>query len=112
MRARGKKPTSSDAPRSNSVKPISTSIVLLIAVSFAALAAVFGSPRRLLAQSAAPSAISTAMPAPTSAAQPISVSSPVPGNQAVAVSPTNPQTVIAYLSDVIGWYHHLGVEAQ
>ena len=29
-----------------------------------------------------------------------------------AVSPTDPQTVIAYLTDVINWYRHLGVEAQ
>ena len=32
-------------------------------------------------------------------------------NQA-AVSANDPQTVIAYLTDVINWYRHLGVEAQ
>ncbi len=29
-----------------------------------------------------------------------------------AISPTDPQTVISYLTDVINWYRHLGVEAQ
>jgi small-conductance mechanosensitive channel len=87
-----------------------TSLILLIAVSFATILAVFGSPGRSLAQSPAPSAISTPMPAPTAGANPASVAPPL--NQSAAVSPTNPQTVVAYLSDVIGWYHHLGVEAQ
>jgi len=49
----------------------------------------------------------------TSSAQP----TPAPASNAgasnqAAVSPTDPQTVIAYLTDVISWYRHLGVEAQ
>jgi small-conductance mechanosensitive channel len=83
------------------------SLVLLIAVSFAAA----------LAQSPAPSAVSTPMPAPSLGANHPAVATPLATSQAAnpqhaPVSPTNPQTVIEYLSDVIGWYHHLGVEAQ
>src|SRR5579863_8944809 len=66
------------------------SLILLIAV-----AAVFASARPSLAASPAPSAASC----------------PEAHKQAAAISPTDPQAVIAYLTDVIGWYHHLGVEA-
>ena len=48
----------------------------------------------------------------TAAPQPASASSPASRNASAAASPPDAQTVISYLSDVIKWYGHLGVEAQ
>jgi small-conductance mechanosensitive channel len=48
---------------------------------------------------------------PSAQPTPISASNAEASRQA-AVSPTDPQTVIAYLTDVLNWYRHLGVEAQ
>ena len=49
----------------------------------------------------------------TPSAQPTSISAAnAEASRQAAVSPNDPQTVIAYLSDVINWYRHLGVEAQ
>ena len=48
----------------------------------------------------------------TAAPQPAAASSPASLNASAAASPPDAQTVISYLSDVIKWYEHLGVEAQ
>ena len=48
----------------------------------------------------------------TAAPQPASASSPASRNASAAAPPPDAQTVISYLSDVIKWYEHLGVEAQ
>lgn len=55
---------------------------------------------------AAPSVAVTAAPQPAAAVSPASV------NAAAAALSPDAHTVIAYLSDVINWYGHLGVEAQ
>ena len=55
--------------------------------------------------SAAPTVLVTAAPQPASASSPASRTTSAP-------SPPDAQTVISYLSDVIKWYGHLGVEAQ
>jgi small-conductance mechanosensitive channel len=57
------------------------------------------------------------MPAPSAGANPAAVASPLATSQSAnlkpaAVSPTDPQSVIHYLTDVIAWYRHLGVEEQ
>ena len=52
--------------------------------------------------SAAPSVVATAAPRPAASASPA----------AASASSLDAQTVISYLSDVINWYGHLGVEAQ
>src|SRR5271155_453522 len=93
------------------------SSVLLIAVSFAAIAAIFGLSRRSLAESPAPSAASTPMSASGPGANNPAVAALATSQSAnptsgAAVSPANPQSVIAYLADVIGWYRHLGIESQ
>ena len=58
------------------------------------------------ASAAAPSVAVTAAPQPAAAVSPASV------NAAAAALSPDAHTVIAYLSDVINWYGHLGVEAQ
>src|SRR5260370_6745405 len=71
--------------------------------SAASPAAIIGAPSRLASSSninRTPSAQSA--PRPSSSA----TRSPAVG------SPTDQQTVIAYLTDVINWYRHLGLEAQ
>ncbi len=141
MRSRRKTPLSSiGIRRRNSTIPL----VIVAVASLGATAAIFGSTRRSLAASLAPSALSTAMPAsrigassslsssastgaiaaapsplassqatnPTSAAAPPSAGPSSAAQKQATFSPTNPQTVIAYLSDVIGWYRHLGTEGQ
>lgn len=130
MRSRGKnRGSSGDIRRRNRT----ILLVILIAASLDAIAAVLGSPRRSLAQSPAPPAISTSTSAPSADANLAAAPSPLatsklanaapsakqPGAapssgayQPAAFSPTNPQTVIAYLSDVISWYRHLGIERQ
>ena len=62
-------------------------------------------PSAVFAPSSAPS-VSTAAPAPhaNSTSSTTSVRS--------SVAPTDPQTVISYLSEAITWYRHLGVEAE
>ena len=63
---------------------------------------------------AAGSQTASAVPsgAVTAAPQPAAASSPASRNASAAASPPDAQTVISYLSDVIKWYGHLGVEAQ
>jgi hypothetical protein len=58
------------------------------------------------AASAQPTVLVTAAPQPAAASSPASL------NTSAAASPPDAQTVISYLSDVIKWYGHLGVEAQ
>ncbi|MGB3550727.1 MAG: mechanosensitive ion channel family protein [Candidatus Binatus sp.] len=69
------------------------------------------------AQNPEPAAGSQAASAPptvlvTAAPQPAAASSPASLKTSAAVTPPDAQTVISYLSDVIKWYEHLGVEAQ
>ena len=63
---------------------------------------------------AAGSQTASAVPsgAVTAAPQPAAASSPASRNASAAALPPDAQTVISYLSDVIKWYGHLGVEAQ
>src|SRR5258708_38088162 len=131
MRPRGKTPISSGSIGRSIGVPIA--IVVVVAIM-----AFLGAPRLALAQNPAPSAISTksgsapnsvassgaragaSSPVSTSlSAKPTSNAAPHPASASGAEaarqapdSPTDPQTVISYLSDVIGWYRHLGVEAQ
>jgi small-conductance mechanosensitive channel len=60
----------------------------------------------LQAASAPPTVLATAAPQPAAASSPASL------NTSTAATPPDAQTVISYLSDVIKWYEHLGVEAQ
>ncbi|MGB8414695.1 MAG: mechanosensitive ion channel family protein [Candidatus Binatus sp.] len=55
---------------------------------------------------AVPSGAVTAAPHPAAASSPASL------NTSAAATPPDAHTVISYLSDVIKWYEHLGVEAQ
>jgi small-conductance mechanosensitive channel len=69
-----------------------------------------GSPAAIVG---APSPLATSSLSRTPSAQPTPISAAnAEASKQAAVSPTDPQTVIAYLSDVINWYRHLGVEAQ
>lgn len=135
MRPRGKTPISSGGIG----RYVGGRIAVLLVV-LGAIAATFGS--RAFAQSPEPSASSTsttsapqstsnsgASPAaivgapsplatfssfsrtPSAQPTPAAASSAAARKQAV-VSPTDPQTVTSFLSDVINWYRHLGVEAQ
>jgi small-conductance mechanosensitive channel len=82
--------------------------VFAIAVAIASAAAFAQSPAAVAqSASAAPSSTAsgaTAAPAAVASAAAISVSA--------APLPADAKTVISYLSDVINWYGHLGVEAQ
>lgn len=137
MHPRDKTSISSGCTHRRIGDPIAILVVVAIVAILGAIAAIFGSPRRAFAQSPAPSAISTPIsdrssganagaaaiapspvatslitnPEPAAARQPVPASSSEARKQA-AVSLTNPQTVISYLSDVISWYRHLGIEAQ
>ena len=142
MRPRGKTPISSGGIGRCAGYPIAIVTVVAIVALLGAIAANFGSARLALAQSAAPSAISSqssstpksfassatnpgavaGAPSPASKSlgaksTPNAVRQPAPTSSAEAArqasdSLTDPQTVISYLSDVISWYRHLGVEAQ
>ncbi len=57
--------------------------------------------------SAAPSVAATGAPHPAAAASPTTASA-----SAAATPPLDTHSVIAYLTDVINWYGHLGAEAQ
>ena len=87
--------------------------VIAIALSIAIAGFLGANPAPAFAQSPKPAAsaqTSSAPPAALAAAapQPAAASSPASAN---ALAP-DAQTVISYLSDVIQWYGHLGVEAQ
>jgi len=137
MRARGKTPSSSGSIGRRGGYSIAVLLGVGIVALLGAIAAIFGS--HALAQSPEPSATSTSTTSrpqstsnsaassaaivgplatfssrsrtPSPAPTPASAASAEAHKQA-AFSPTDPQTVIAYLSDVISWYRHLGVEAQ
>ncbi len=65
------------------------------------------------ATSAAPSAIATNNTAPQPAAsKPAAASSPSAAKASTGAHTPDARAVISYLSDVINWYGHLGVEAQ
>src|SRR5580704_2173619 len=92
-------------------KITSVSMRVCVAVVFAialavACAAAFAQSPAAGAQTAAASVAATAAPRPAAAASAAAVS--------VSAAPLTPdaKTVISYLSDVINWYGHLGVEAQ
>src|SRR6202046_2470953 len=63
---------------------------------------------RSQAASAAPSAVVTSNPSP----QPAAASSPSTAKASTGAHTPDARAVISYLSDVINWYGHLGVEAQ
>src|ERR1019366_9195331 len=90
---------------------------LAIAISIAIAGFPGATTAPAFAQSPKPATGSQTASAPptapvTAAPQPASASSPASRNASAAASPPDAQTVISYLSDVIKWYGHLGVEAQ
>ena len=82
--------------------------VFAIALSIANAPAFAQSPAAAGSQaaSAAPSAVVTAAPSPAAA------SSPSAASASTGAHTPDAHAVISYLSDVINWYGHLGVEAQ
>jgi small-conductance mechanosensitive channel len=84
---------------------------LVFAIALAIVnAPVFGQSSQ--GASAAPSATSAASGVATAAPRPAAAASPASVGAAAPVLAPNAKTVISYLSDVINWYGHLGVEAQ
>ncbi len=86
---------STPAAEASSASPVAVSSVIA------------ASPLASTARSSTVEPVST----PASAPKPSAQASPAAPRPHVE-SPTNPQTVISYLSSVISWYRHLGVEAQ
>ncbi len=86
---------------------------IAIALSIAIAGFPGANPAPAFAQSPKPAASAQAASAPPAAApQPAAASSPASASVSAAASAPDAQTVISYLSDVIKWYGHLGVEAQ
>ncbi len=79
---------------------------LLIVGAYAIALAIACTPASAAPSAAAPSADATTAPQPQAASSQASVNAPAGG------TPPDARTVISYLSDVINWYGHLGVEAQ
>src|SRR5208282_2414395 len=91
--------------------------LIAIALSIAIAGFPGANPAPAFAQSPKPAASAQASSAPpaapaAAAPQPASASSPASPNVSAAPPAPDAQTVISYLSDVIKWYGHLGVEAQ
>jgi len=85
-------------------------LALAIAVAIAGAAGFAQGPATGLdGASAAPS---TAAPQPVAEARPVAAASPAAANAAATPTPPDAHMVTSYLSDVINWYGHLGVEAQ
>ncbi|MDO8433255.1 MAG: mechanosensitive ion channel [Candidatus Binatus sp.] len=59
-----------------------------------------------------PTATPKGNPTGTPSRAPKSAATAKQQQNATTVSPTDPQTVLSYLSDLISWYRHLGVEAE
>jgi small-conductance mechanosensitive channel len=89
-------------------------LVFAIAVAIASATASAQSPATSSQDASAPPVVAaTAAPQPAAEARPVAAASPAAANAAAAGALTpSAHTVIAYLSDVINWYGHLGVEAQ
>jgi small-conductance mechanosensitive channel len=91
--------------------------MIAIALSIAIAGFPGANPAPAFAQSPKPAASAQASSAPppalaAAAPQPAAASSPASASVSAAASAPDAQTVISYLSDVIKWYGHLGVEAQ
>jgi len=83
--------------------------VIAIALAIAIAPAFAQSPKPAATSqsaSAPPTVVATPAPHPAAASSPASVGA------SAAAPPPDAQTVISYLSDVLKWYGHLGVEAQ
>ncbi|HKN13697.1 MAG TPA: mechanosensitive ion channel family protein [Candidatus Binatus sp.] len=91
--------------KSGSSRIVAATIAIAIAIA-SAPASAQGPATASQGASAAPSVAAAAAPQPAAAASPAAVST------AAAASRPDAHTVISYLSDVINWYGHLGVEAQ
>src|ERR1700683_2550834 len=92
-----------------SIPLICVAVVFAIALSIADQPALAQSPAASSqAASAAPSAVATNNTAP----QPAAASSPSAAKPSTGAHTPDARAVISYLSDVINWYGHLGVEAQ
>ena len=85
-----------------SILPALVAGLFAIVLVIASVPAFAQSPATGASASAAPSVVATAMLRPAAVASPT----------AAGVHPPDGHTVISYLSDVINWYGHLGVEAQ
>ena len=85
-------------------------LVFAIAIAIANAAAFAQSSKATTgaqSASAAPSIVATGAPQPQAAASPVAS-----GAVVAALPPPDAHSVIAYLTDVINWYGHLGTEAQ
>ena len=80
---------------------------LCVAGAFAIAIAIAIAPAFAQDTSVAPSA-----PQPAAEARPVAAASPAAANAAASPTPPDAHMVTSYLSDVINWYGHLGVEAQ
>jgi small-conductance mechanosensitive channel len=85
------------------ISSLSISLCLLVAGIFAIAAAIASTPAFAQSAAAVPSVVATGAPQPQAGASPAAAS---------AVEPLDAHRVIAYLTDVINWYGHLGTEAQ
>jgi small-conductance mechanosensitive channel len=86
----------------------SASVAGLIAIALAiAIVPAFAQSAGAPSASAAPSVAASAAPQPSAVASTASA-----GASAGEAAAINAQSVVLYLSDVINWYGHLGVEAQ
>src|SRR5258708_32700914 len=74
-------------------------------------AAQSASPEKTLATSTSSASTPTPNNTPSRALNPSATATPQPRG-AAAVAPTDPQTILTYLSDLISWYRHLGVETE
>jgi small-conductance mechanosensitive channel len=94
---------------------IAGAFAIALAIAIAGFPGATSAPA--FAQSPEPATGSQSASAPptvvvTAAPQPAAASSPASLITSAAATPLNAQAVISYLSDVIEWYGHLGVEAQ
>ncbi len=104
--------------RRNFCRPLRARTILIATILIAAMLAmpaIYASAQSPPSAINNPSSISTPSSALASAsatpAQATGTTAPVRQNAQV-VSPWDPQTVLSYLSDLISWYRHLGVEAE
>jgi hypothetical protein len=94
---------------------IAGALAIALSIAIAGIPGATSAPA--FAQNPEPATGSQAASAPptvlvTAAPQPAAASSPASLNTSAAATSPDAQTVISYLSDVIKWYEHLGVEAQ
>jgi small-conductance mechanosensitive channel len=87
-------------------------IAIAIAPAFAQGPATGSQDASAAPSAAAPGVAAPAAPQPAAEARPVAVASPAAANAAASPTPPDAHMVTLYLSDVINWYGHLGVEAQ